>query len=189
MTAQKLAAVRSTSTVRLSLPRWNVSRMPSAPRRFRCADSAATLLTGRSSAWVMRSPGFAPRVAARDPGMTLSTRMPGLASSAMMPSALVPAPPGSRSETFLARGIDQVGDGALKQIDRHREADIRRSARRRHHGGRHADQAASGIQQRPAGIAGIETGIGLDRVVDAFAVAEFDRTVQAADDATAEADA
>ncbi|MCY1435061.1 hypothetical protein D9M71_511410 [compost metagenome] len=51
-------------------------------------------------------------------------------------------------------------------IDRHRKADAGRGARRTVDGGIDADQPPSRIEQRATGIAGVDSGVGLDQVVN-----------------------
>ena len=59
--------------------------------------------------------------------------------------------------------LNQLSDDELRRVDRYRETD---SLRRQNHGGVYADDFTSGIDQRSAGVAGIERGVGLDDIVD-----------------------
>ena len=90
-------------------------------------------------------------------------------------------------------GRAQLGDDALDRVGRDREADadvagLAAGAARA--GGLDlrvdADHLAGGVEQRAAGVAGVDRGVGLDDVVDREAVGRGDLALQRADDADRE---
>ena len=78
---------------------------------------------------------------------------------------------------------DQLRHHARHGVDRHREANARIRARRREDRRGHADHAPSAIEQRPAGIAGIDRGVSLDHVRDFAAFLRRQLAPERADDA------
>ena len=114
---------------------------------------------------MIRSPVLRPARAAGLAGVTLATSAPdgrlsprlsaisGVTACSFAPShgRLTTEPP------LLAEATDH-----LDHVGRNREADALRAARAREDRGVDADQAPAEIDQRAAGIAGIDGGIGLD---------------------------
>ncbi len=84
----------------------------------------------------------------------------------------MPAPLGRR----LAQ---QLGDHLHRPIHGHREADPLGPRPHRHVD---ADHLAVDVQQRAAGVARVDAGVGLDQVFIGLGVADLDRPVQGADD-------
>ena len=78
----------------------------------------------------------------------------------------------------LAQLVEREADRA----GRDREADARVGARRRLDLLVDADHLALGVEQRPAGVAGVDRGVGLDRVVDRELGQRLDRAVGRRDD-------
>jgi hypothetical protein len=74
--------------------------------------------------------------------------------------------------------LDQLRHHPAHRIDGDGESDARVGARRRVDGGVHADQPSRAIEKRPARVAGVDGGVGLDHV--------FDRSVEHAGDGPAE---
>ena len=62
--------------------------------------------------------------------------------------------------------LAQLSDGALDDVDRHREADALAAARARLDLLVDADHAPVGADERPAGVARVDRGVGLDRARD-----------------------
>ena len=75
---------------------------------------------------------------------------------------------------------DQLAEHELRGVARDREADALRAADDR---GIDTDHLAARIDQRPAGIAGIERRVGLDHILDQPAVAGPQRAAERRDDA------
>ena len=79
-----------------------------------------------------------------------------------------------------ALDADQLGGHGHRLVDRNGEADALGAGP---HGHVDADHFAVDVQQRSAGIAGVDAGVGLDQVVVALRIADLHRAVQGADDA------
>ncbi len=77
----------------------------------------------------------------------------------------------------------QLDDGALDRRDRHGEADAGVGARVGLDLLVDAEHAGAGVEQRAAGVAGVDRGIGLDRPLDLELGQRFDRAVGGRDDA------
>ena len=72
----------------------------------------------------------------------------------------------AQRRTDVLAGLYELRHHAHDGIDRHRKADAGRGARRTVDGGIDADQPPSRIEQRATGIAGVDSGVGLDQVVN-----------------------
>src|SRR5436190_24310573 len=88
------------------------------------------------------------------------------------------ADPGRRH----AAALDEFGDHAIDDVDGDRKANAGAGARRRDDGRVDADQPSRRIQQRPARIARIDRGVGLDHVGDLAAAAGRQPALERADD-------
>src|SRR5438105_463506 len=88
------------------------------------------------------------------------------------------ADPGRRHATVL----DEIGNDAIDDVDGDSEADASAGTRRREDRRVDADQPSRRIQQRPARIAGIDRGIGLDHVRDLATAAGRQPALERADD-------
>ncbi|GCT01002.1 hypothetical protein HmCms170_01461 [Escherichia coli] len=93
----------------------------------------------------------------------------------------------AQCRTDVLAGLYELRHHAHDGIDRHRKADAGRGARRTVDGGIDADQPPSRIEQRATGIAGVDSGVGLDQVIDGRA-ARFSRqrAVERGDDTSGE---
>ena len=78
--------------------------------------------------------------------------------------------------------VDQGLEDATDRVDGDGEADAGGLADLAVDGGRHADDPAAGVEQRAAGVAGVDGGVGLDDALDLAAVLGVERAVEAADD-------
>ena len=74
-----------------------------------------------------------------------------------------------RTDDFAV--YDQFRHDSIDRVDRNGESDPGVRSRRAVDGGVHANQSAGAIQQRAAGIAGIDGGVDLNDVVDRHVVA------------------
>src|SRR5690606_2340503 len=72
----------------------------------------------------------------------------------------------AQRRTDVLAGLYELRHHAHAGLDRHRKADAGRGARRTVDGGIDADQPPSRIEQRATGIAGVDSGVGLDQVVN-----------------------
>ncbi len=79
--------------------------------------------------------------------------------------------------------FDDLGNDLLDGIHRYGKTDARIGAGAGIYHGVHADQFAVGVEQGPAGIAGVDGGIGLDHIADGNAAVAFDISAQGTDDA------
>ena len=87
-----------------------------------------------------------------------------------------PAPP------YLSEA-DQVVDHELHRVDRDGKTDSHAAARGREDHTVDTNHLSLRVQQRPAGIAAVDGGVGLDGFVQQTALLVFERTLQRADDA------
>ena len=78
---------------------------------------------------------------------------------------------------------DKLSDDAVDFVHRNGEADAGGAAGGAVDGGVHADEPAGAVQQRAAGIAGVDRGVGLDDVLDRHLGDRLDLPAQGADDA------
>ena len=76
--------------------------------------------------------------------------------------------------------LQHLGQHVLRRVGGNREADALRA---HDDGGVDADHLGARVDQRPAGVAGVERGIGLDHVADQAAVLRAQRAPDRADDA------
>src|SRR5438034_628875 len=78
------------------------------------------------------------------------------------------------------RAPEQSAGDELRGVDADRKAD---TLRRQDHGGVHADDIAARVDERAAGVARVERGVGLDDAVDETSALRAHRSTQRADDA------
>src|SRR5206468_6499631 len=82
----------------------------------------------------------------------------------------------------LSALLELVGD-LLRRVDRHREADPDRAVSARGRDLRvDADHATVAVDQRTAGVAGVDRRIGLDDMLDRESVRSLELALQRADD-------
>ena len=141
-------------------------------------------VTGASPNATMMSPSLIPAAAAGDPLSTALTRTPDSCASpkwrTMRRAIGVSCPPDPRCARRTRPSRIKRDDDALGRVGGDGEADaLRRQDDRRVD----ADDVARRIDQRPAGIAGIERGIGLDDVVEQTSRLAAHRAAERADDA------
>ena len=125
-------------------------------------------LTSLPSNLMITSPGWMPALSAGPPSMTPATSAPLRLVEAEAFGDLV----GDRLDAHAepaAPGLAEIARAGrrrrLASCRRDREADADRAARRRDDGGVDADHLAVHVEQRAAGIAAVDGGVGLDEVV------------------------
>ena len=142
--------------------------------------------SGTRPAWKrsFSSPPSSPAFSAGPPGTTSASRPPKSVSSPSLRGELRVERLAGDADVgvFGAAVVCELGERALDRRDRDGEADPVVGARVGLDLLVDADHAGAGVEQRPAGVAGVDRGVGLDRALDLELGQRFDRAVGGRDD-------
>ncbi len=157
-----------------------------APVSSRCRSS--TLATGLPSNATITSPSLSPPRSAGLFGSTEITNTPVVVFQLLRAHNGAGNLDGLAADTEVGAAnsavLNQLAGDELRRVDRHRETD---SLGRQYHGGVDADDFTAGVDQRSAGVARIERGVGLNHVVDQSSRCRAQRAAERADHAGGDA--